>query len=253
MNSIEKPNYRLYDLTLPGTCLTRDITADDFAEALAVGWDWISEGNGGEPETQWLDYGVAPIVRGPSEDAPEALPVWAEYRLHRAGNNDLRTWVTRADLETDWPAMLAEAKAHPELISARAIATDPVADGSCCVIMTPGSAWPTEIDDEATAGKMTRHTATLDPNQPDECSGDWESPPEVVGGCAENPGVYGSGSGGGVIITEVDPVSGWYRVTDTWAQRPDTGEQGLRSVEYREPDERSLAWVASLAAKGGAS
>lgn len=88
------------------------------------------------------------------------------------------------------------------------------------------------------------HTVTLEAEEPDctEDDHDWQSPIEVVGGIEENPGVWGHG--GGVIITEVCAHCGVYRVTDTWAQDPSTGEQGLESVEYREADEDSLAWVA---------
>lgn len=88
-------------------------------------------------------------------------------------------------------------------------------------------------------------TVTLQPEEP-ECDGegdhDWESPHEVLGGCRENPGVHGHG--GGVVITEVCAHCGAYRVTDTWASRRDTGEQGLRSVAYRVSDETSQAWIA---------
>ena len=45
------------------------------------------------------------------------------------------------------------------------------------------------------------------------------------------------------MITEVCAQCGRYRVTDTWAQCRDTGEQGLRSVTYRPADDPSLAWV----------
>jgi hypothetical protein len=85
----------------------------------------------------------------------------------------------------------------------------------------------------------------VDPEEPD-CSAadhDWCSPIEVVGGIDSNPGVWGHG--GGVKITEVCRHCGGYRITDTWAQRQDTGEQGLESVEYHEADDASLAWVDS--------
>lgn len=59
---------------------------------------------------------------------------------------------------------------------------------------------------------------------------DWQAPHEIVGGIKENPGVWGHG--GGVLIHEVCVHCGCGRTTDTWAQRPDTGEQGLRSVKY---------------------
>ena len=39
--------------------------------------------------------------------------------------------------------------------------------------------------------------------------------------------------GGGVIFTEVCKHCGCRLATDTWAQDPETGTQGLRSIEYR--------------------
>lgn len=85
------------------------------------------------------------------------------------------------------------------------------------------------------AGDEERVTVAIDPPEP-ECSAeeghDWQSPHEVVGGVTENPGVWGHG--GGVIITECCMRCGCRRDTDTWAQRPDTGEQGLQSVRYEE-------------------
>src|SRR5690606_32574639 len=78
-----------------------------------------------------------------------------------------------------------------------------------------------------------RHTIELPPDEP-ECSEgrahEWHE-----------RGVRGHG--GGVIITEVCAHCGRYRIIDTWAQRRDTGEQGLRAVEYREPDEISREWA----------
>jgi hypothetical protein len=65
----------------------------------------------------------------------------------------------------------------------------------------------------------------------------------VVGGHRDNPGVFGHD--GGVIIREVCRHCAAYRVTDTWAQNPATGEQGLESVTYEEADEDSRAWAAS--------
>ena len=75
-------------------------------------------------------------------------------------------------------------------------------------------------------------TVQLDPDEP-ECSEpehDWQAPYHLVGGIEENPGVQGHG--GGVIANEVCMHCGCGRVTDTWAQRPDNGEQGLETVEY---------------------
>ena len=41
-----------------------------------------------------------------------------------------------------------------------------------------------------------------------------------------------SGSGGGVLTSDVCAHCGCERVTDTWATDPSTGEQGLTSVSY---------------------
>lgn len=84
----------------------------------------------------------------------------------------------------------------------------------------------------------------IEPDEPDCLFGevhDWRSPQSVVGGIEENPGVQCHG--GGVVITEVCARCGIYREIDTWAQDPETGEQGLRSTEYRDADEVSLAFA----------
>lgn len=79
-----------------------------------------------------------------------------------------------------------------------------------------------------------RLTVAVDPVEPrcSERAHDWQSPIEIVGGIEENPGIVGHG--GGVIISECCMHCGCKRTTDTWAQRRDTGEQGLTSVKYEE-------------------
>jgi hypothetical protein len=76
-------------------------------------------------------------------------------------------------------------------------------------------------------------SATIQPSEP-KCTSreghDWQSPHGIVGGIKENPGVWGHG--GGVKITEVCLRCGCGRHTDTWAQDPTTGKQGLESVSY---------------------
>lgn len=72
---------------------------------------------------------------------------------------------------------------------------------------------------------------------------DWQSPYSVLGGCKENPGVRGNG--GGVVYREVCAHCGKYRVTDTWAQDPSTGIQGLTSVGYEDADDDSREWARS--------
>jgi len=100
--------------------------------------------------------------------------------------------------------------------------------------------WVSSID----GTQHDKHTVTIAPQAPDCAAGhehDWRSPIELVGGIGDNPGVWGHG--GGVTIDEVCCHCGARRHTDTWAQRMDTGEQGLTEVTYEEPDEASLAWV----------
>jgi len=91
-------------------------------------------------------------------------------------------------------------------------------------------------------------TVTIQPTEPECKDGeehDWQSPHEIVGGIKGNPGVWGRG--GGVIVDEACMRCGCRRQTDTWAQRPDTGEQGLQSVAYAE--EHYAAEVAAMNAK----
>ena len=43
------------------------------------------------------------------------------------------------------------------------------------------------------------------------------------------------GNGGGVILRHRCAHCGLARITDTWAQRPDNGRQGLTSIRYERP------------------
>lgn len=99
----------------------------------------------------------------------------------------------------------------------------------------------------ALTGEVGSETVVLSVPEPECKDGfehDWRRPIEVVGGCSENPGVFANG--GGVITHEVCAHCGRYRSEDTWAQHPETGEQGLHVVTYKEPDVESLAWIAEL-------
>lgn len=84
---------------------------------------------------------------------------------------------------------------------------------------------------------------SVDPSEPDctEAEHAWQSPYEVLGGLEDNPGVWGHG--GGVIMRECCSHCGAYRITDTWATNPSTGEEGLDSISYEAPDEASLTWA----------
>jgi len=102
--------------------------------------------------------------------------------------------------------------------------------------------------DNADHKSTTIEIEVPEPDCTDDDGHGWQSPLSVVGGIEDNPGVWGNG--GGVIIREVCAHCGMYRCTDTWAQNPSTGEQGLKSVSYADADEESLQWIASLSADG---
>lgn len=103
-----------------------------------------------------------------------------------------------------------------------------------------------EIDaDGEPLGDRETVTITLDPREPDCDHPDghaYASPHWLLGGLRENPGVWGHG--GGATITVVCLRCGLAKTTDTWAQRPDTGEQGLTSVSYS--DERAGEYRAEI-------
>lgn len=82
-------------------------------------------------------------------------------------------------------------------------------------------------------GEGDSATVTLDEDEPacPEGEHDWQSPYAILGGLKDNPGVWGKGAG--LIMRRVCMHCGCERVTDTWAQNPETGEQGLTSVYYR--------------------
>ena len=104
-------------------------------------------------------------------------------------------------------------------------------------------------------GEESTDEHTVEPTPP-ECldgtdSHQWTSPIEIVGGIKENPGVHGKG--GGVVIHEVCRQCGAHRHTDTWTTDRQTGEEGLRSLTYGEPDEASAAYAAASRLVGGTS
>ncbi len=90
-----------------------------------------------------------------------------------------------------------------------------------------------DADGDIVAVNEECHTVTIEPEEPpciDDAGHDWQSPHNILGGLKENPGVWGHA--GGVIINEVCLRCGCGRTTDTWAQNPENGQQGLTSVEY---------------------
>jgi hypothetical protein len=80
------------------------------------------------------------------------------------------------------------------------------------------------------------HKIAIEPDVPACSSTDghaWHSPLEIVGGCRENPGVFGSG--GGVRVVEVCRHCGVLREYDTWATDRSDGTQGHTATRYVVP------------------
>lgn len=103
-------------------------------------------------------------------------------------------------------------------------------------------------------------TVALDPAEPDCVEGrdehSWVTPIELVGGCKENPGVWGSG--GGVKGTEICEHCGTKHHFDTWVNNPCDGSEGHTGHSYGACDSTTQEWLdgraftALLAATGDA-
>ena len=150
--------------------------------------------------------GKPPMLEIPKRWRVEACADWDEHD-ERPGPEELWNWVTPGE---------ATARHH------------------CTVIDT----W---------TGEEHHEVHIVEPVEPECIDGGtehrWDSPIAIVGGIEDNPGVQGKG--GGVLIHEVCRRCGSHRHTDTWATDPATGEQGLRSVSYAEPDAGSEAYAAA--------
>ncbi len=98
----------------------------------------------------------------------------------------------------------------------------------------------TELDADgapAEGGQSWTITVQIDPPAPPCTSADghdWFWPDDLR-----------RGHGGGVIDRGYCGRCGAYQIVDTWAQRPDTGEQGQTSVRYEAADTRSLRRLAA--------
>ena len=93
-------------------------------------------------------------------------------------------------------------------------------------------ATPLDSEGEPLEDETETYTIEIAPTVPDCCGGehDWTA-------------FHTRGNGGGVICTERCRYCGRYCITNTWATNPENGKQGLRSVEYRDADEDSEAWL----------
>ena len=100
------------------------------------------------------------------------------------------------------------------------------------------------VAEDGTEGEMVVPVHPTDPKcTPRGAEHDWQSPLVIVGGLAENPGVWGHG--GGAVECVVCLRCGIERVTDTWATDPDGGRQGMTEIHYEtEPARENLQRLA---------
>lgn len=212
--------------------------------------NWQDQGLDGVPS----DYGDTIAIRRGNETLDildrERFAARCEQHGYECRTDGETTQIIIANVWADgdnWPI-----RYHPTVSPAEA-AQEYVDDGdwgdqsmtSWIDVATWREGWEIDEDGETSEVQVDEetHTIEIQPEEPD-CEADkhdWRAPFELLGGIEENPGCWGHG--GGVIYREVCAHCGVYRVTDTWAQRRDTGEQGLRSIEYEPADEDSRAWV----------
>jgi hypothetical protein len=190
-------------------------------------------------------------------DCPEGLALAARHAAHAAHDAAREAWLA-SDEPRDWEVYdetgrdtLHDVAPSDAEAAIEAWLTDGEWDTSEGTLHLTACAYPvdpttgTKHDEGRVYGKVTIQPPIV--ACADASDHEWHSPYSVLGGIAENPGVWGHG--GGVIIREVCAHCGTYRVTDTWAQDRSTGEQGLTEVSYEDADDASEAWVARRAAR----
>lgn len=184
-----------------------------------------------------------------ADAAGDALRDDVEYQC------DMRVVDPDGDVVTEWEMTLEYAREHGEsawvaddgnaeiefadALSAREAAEAYVEDGDwgerSSTAWISVYAWERcRFNGRTLDGDRARYKIAIEPKEP-KCSHtdghDWQSPHEIVGGVKENPGVWGHA--GGVVIKEICVRCGCGRTTDTWAQDPADGEQGLTSISYQ--------------------
>jgi hypothetical protein len=201
-------NYRIYDRT--GSGVTEDIIAENLEDAIQQGRDWIEAGDWEQGfDEEVLDCCVREIVRYPEPD-----------------ENGKATGRDGEDLHLDEDGDLVDEEGY-----------------LYCAPADFG-----QIDEDATwAANSHDCSGTLAAKDAPECvdgdcdGHDWKSPYSLLGGCKENPGVWGSGHGQ-VKSKSVCACCGLYRTTDYGSTNSSDGTQTTRTT-YEDADEASIAWV----------
>jgi len=261
-----RPNYRIYDGT--GSGMTEDIIAESDDEATEKGREWIEDGDwGGDDDaradrdsgtigvasTIELECSVGPLIYAPREECAileKTHPTLAQYefRVEEQDDGSLRlvSYISSEDYSVDAARIRDEVmkNAADGLVAAVEIST------YHAMFLTPGPAWPLEVDENA-----TRRAGTWD------CSGRYESnAPDCpisegwnfVGTDTAGMDEFGCRGHGGTAITsyEVCRNTGIYRDTyDPGSQR--NPGQPLSVATYRSRDAASEKYVIEYHEKDG--
>jgi hypothetical protein len=228
---IKLPNYRLYDRT--GGGVTHDIYAATLEDAIEAGREWIEDGDWERDEMETpLDCCVREIVRVPDLRSITSLPAIVDASVNTDGNIVVECGPNT--ILSTLPGRVIDGSVMD-------------ADGYYDVVLGDVGL-PMMIDEDATlAGQSWDCSGTLAAKDAPECADgeehDWQSPYEVVGGCRENPGVWGSGHGT-IKQQECCAHCGLLRTIDYGATLPSNGQQATR-ISYEEDDERAITWAKS--------
>lgn len=204
------------------------------AAAIAAGRAWIEAGDWERDEMERpLECCVREIVRRPNLSSLE-LPGVYDVRLE---DYVILAEVDAASMDTVRQCLAGTARVMR--------LSDPDDEG--CVRVSFGvDHIPMDIDEDATVDGDAHDCSGVCPAKDapecaEGCEHEWEAPYELVGGCRENPGVWGSGHGS-IKIEEVCAHCGICRTTDHGATLPSNGQQATR-VSYEPADAKSLAWA----------
>lgn len=198
----------------------------DTLPAVAIAYAAYQAAPEGSDASEYAAYSAA-------YDAADAA-VQAQFAAAEQAVEQLRKALAASDEEREWTLREEGQEYNTVLASSaeEALETARANVDRSNYSEAEGTIWiDVRVDCEET-GESDSCTVTLDEDEP-ECSAsehDWQSPHELLGGLEENPGVQGNG--GGVIVREVCMHCGCERTTNTWAQNPTNGEQGLTSVSY---------------------
>ena len=209
------PNYRIYDLT--GGGVTHDIYAETIDDAIEAGREWIEDGDWGEStKATRLDCEVGPIIRVILNEDGFYVDIDGREWV-KSPESGCRDLVNKDDPDETFVINRRLAKVGDIDLDATDAANREDCSGVCPVTPPP------------------------DCSDGDPDSHDWQSPYSVLGGCKENPGVWGS-QHGGVWYKEICKHCGLYRITDTGATDSSNGMR-CESVEYEDADEASLNYI----------